>query len=216
MPRYCGVAFDLDGTLVDAFGVIAQALNATLREYDLPQRSVDEIKRRVGRGMRALLADFFPADVLEDAMESCRRRYYATPPSQTRLLPAAAETLKLLFEAGVKLAVASNKPERLSQEVMAYYGLSPMLSAVLGDDGKRRLKPDGAMLTEAMARMGCTPGDSLYVGDMWVDVATARSAGCHVAVVPTGSCTEDELRAAEPDYLIRSLRELPAIVLEET
>ena len=214
MTRYDGVAFDLDGTLVDAFHVIVAAVNGTLAHFGFDRAEPELIKRKVGRGMRPLLGNFFPADRLDEVIEYYKDRYFGTPPAETMLLPGAAELLTRLHEAGVKLSVVSNKPAPLGDEVMDHYGLSPMLSAVLCDDGTIPLKPSPAMILAAMEHMGTGAKRTLYVGDMPIDVEAARAAGCDVAVLPTGCATEDELRAAGPDFLRRELIELAPIVLE--
>jgi phosphoglycolate phosphatase len=63
-----------------------------------------------------------------------------------------------------------------------------------------------------MRDAGATPGDTVVVGDMEVDVEFARSAGCRVAVVPGGSRSREELLRAKPDALLESLADVPAWV----
>jgi phosphoglycolate phosphatase-like HAD superfamily hydrolase len=69
------------------------------------------------------------------------------------------------------------------------------------------------MVFMALATLGVKGGESVYVGDMPVDVATARAAEMPVIAIPSGSATEEELRAASPDLLIRDLNELPGVLL---
>jgi phosphoglycolate phosphatase len=65
-------------------------------------------------------------------------------------------------------------------------------------------KPDPAMVRAALDAMGVPPAETLFVGDMTVDVATARAAGLAVAVVPLGSSTREELEASGPEFLSSS------------
>ena len=68
------------------------------------------------------------------------------------------------------------------------------------------------MLLEALRRLGVPAGEALYVGDMDVDVQTARAAGVEVWVVPTGSADRATLEAARPDRIIAGLGELARAV----
>jgi phosphoglycolate phosphatase-like HAD superfamily hydrolase len=80
---------------------------------------------------------------------------------------------------------------------------------VLGPEDVARPKPAPDMLRVALERLGVAPARALYVGDMGVDVETARAAGVPVWVVATGSDTREALAAARPDRLLTGLAELP-------
>jgi phosphoglycolate phosphatase-like HAD superfamily hydrolase len=85
-----------------------------------------------------------------------------------------------------------------------------VFDVVLGPEDVARPKPAPDMLLDALARLGVAGADVLYVGDMTVDVETARAAGVAVWVVPTGSDDIEALRGARPDRLLRDLHELAA------
>jgi phosphoglycolate phosphatase-like HAD superfamily hydrolase len=60
--------------------------------------------------------------------------------------------------------------------------------------------------------MRSTPPETVCVGDMEVDVAFARAAGCRAVVVPSGSRSEEFLRAEGGDALIDSISDLPPVL----
>jgi phosphoglycolate phosphatase len=66
-----------------------------------------------------------------------------------------------------------------------------------------------------MSRLGLGPAEVLYVGDMRVDIQTARAAGVRVFVVPTGSDDADALRSGGADRVLNHLGELPDILRAE-
>jgi phosphoglycolate phosphatase len=68
------------------------------------------------------------------------------------------------------------------------------------------------MLLLGLEKLGSGAEDSLFVGDMTVDIQAARRAGLRVAVVATGSETEDQLKAAGPDLLASNLEDLAEIL----
>jgi HAD superfamily hydrolase (TIGR01509 family) len=132
--------------------------------------------------------------------------------SGTRLLPGAADALRTLHARGLKLGVCSNKPVTFTRELLAYLGVTAYLDVVLGPEDVARPKPAPDMLLAALPRLGVAADEALYVGDMTVDVETARAAGVRVWVVPTGSDTPDAIARACPDRTLHDLSELPALL----
>jgi phosphoglycolate phosphatase len=128
------------------------------------------------------------------------------------LLPGAAAALAALHRAGLRLAVCSNKPVAFTRQLLDYFGLAPFLEMVVGPEDVPRPKPAPDMLQLVLRRLGVAPAEALYVGDMTVDIATARAAGVTVWVVPTGSEERAALAAARPDRLLRDLNELAALL----
>ena len=81
-------------------------------------------------------------------------------------------------------------------------------------EGRREgiaVKPDPALVFEAINRMGVSPEETLYVGDSDVDMLTAQNAGLDSCGVLWGFRTEAELRAAGAGYIVGSARELGAL-----
>ena len=130
----------------------------------------------------------------------------------TRLLAGVAVTLAALHAHGLLLAVCSNKPVDFTRDLLAYLGIAAHFTAVLGPEDVARPKPAPDMLLAGLQRLGVRAEEALYVGDMTVDIATARAAGMRVWVVPTGSDERATLTAAHPDRLLDSLAELPALL----
>src|SRR5204863_394048 len=123
----------------------------------------------------------------------------------TRLMPGADRLTALLPRLGVRQGVCSNKPVAFTRELLAAMGLAERFDVVLGPEDVPRLKPAPDMLRVALERLGLPPADALYVGDMTVDVNTARAAGVQVWVVATGSDPVPALQSAQPDRLCDGL-----------
>src|SRR5262249_30224604 len=130
--------------------------------------------------------------------------------SGTVLLPGTAETLRELHHRGLALAICSNKPKQFTQTLVKILGIAPYLAAVFGPQDVPRPKPAPDMLLHAIHTLGVSAAVALYIGDMTVDIETARAAGVRVWVVPTGSDTRSALEAARPDRIINSISELVA------
>lgn len=205
---YRAAVFDLDGTLLDSYVGIHDALTAVLEHFDRPAVSVEEARRLVGHGLDALIAKVLPEELRAEGAQRFRFRYKVNAPKLTRLMPGADLVVSELWRRGVGLSIASNKPAVFSRQLLAGFGLEELFAFVGGPDLGFPEKPDPAMVLAALASMGAPPGGTLFVGDMTVDVATARAAGLRVAVVPLGSSTREELEEAGPDYLLASLADV--------
>lgn len=205
---YRAAVFDLDGTLLDSYVGIHDSLSAVLEHFGRPPVTVDEARRLVGHGLEALVAKVLPEEHRAEAVQRFRFRYKVNAPKLTRLMPDAELVVTELWRRGVRLAIASNKPAVFSRQLLAGFGLAELFAFVGGPDLGFPEKPDPAMVLAALAVLDVPAAETLYVGDMTVDVATARAAGLPVAVVPLGSSTRGELESEGPDYVLPALADV--------
>jgi phosphoglycolate phosphatase len=210
-PR--AVVFDLDGTLLDSYAAIHECLALVLDRFGRPPVTPDQTRRMVGYGLESLVARAVGAENVAEGVRIFRQRYEEIGPLASTLLPGADDVTRRLVDAGIPLAIASNKPAHFTRQILEALGLLPRFGFVAGPDDGFPPKPAPHMVYMALASLGTKGTESVYVGDMPVDVATARAAEIPVIAVPSGSASEEELRSAAPDLLIRDLKELPAILL---
>ncbi|GIX16505.1 MAG: phosphoglycolate phosphatase [Rhodothalassiaceae bacterium] len=197
MFRARTVIFDLDGTLVDTAPDLAAAANRILALYGRPPLAMEALRRFVGGGARLLLQRAFAATgaPVEDALLEERilpaflAAYEARIAALSRPYPGVVETLEALSARGHVLAVATNKPQHLTEKLLAELSLAPLFAAIVGRDAAPRPKPDRAHLDHALALSG-NGGPAVMVGDSATDVAAARAAGMPVLVVPYGYAAE--------------------------
>jgi 2-phosphoglycolate phosphatase len=211
MRRYSsirGIVFDLDGTLIDSYDAIAESLNAALDSAGLPALPAERVREMVGMGLETLVARAMGEERVEEGVRLFRERYDRICVDKTTLLPQVAETLDILHRRGYLMSVASNKPSKFGWRLLEGLHVRRYLVTVLGPDVVENRKPHPEMVELAMSRMGVGPDETLFVGDMEIDVETARAAGLPVIVVPTGSRTSSELGAAGADLIIPDLRAL--------
>ena len=208
-----GLVFDLDGTLVDSYRAIAESLNHARAGFDLPPLSDDEVRRNVGHGLEALVADLVGPGRVEEGVRRFRERYAEAYRDGTVALPGVRETLRALAERGYALSVASNKPARFGEPILEHLGMLPFVSAVEGPDRAGTTKPEPTMLRRCLSAMGIDASSGAYVGDMVLDVESAARAGLPVVLVCGGSSPEAELRATGQTVLRSFERLLELFVL---
>src|SRR5262245_5303003 len=179
------VLFDFDGTLADAYAGITASVNHVRAAHGLPPLEEAEVRRHVGCGPVYLIQHTVPGADLDAGLARYRAHHPSVMCSGTRLLPGAAECVTTLHRAGQKLAVCSNKPVLFTRQLLEHLGLLPFLDTVVGPEDVSHPKPAPDMLLLGLRRLGVSPAETLYVGDMTVDIATARAASVRVWVVPT-------------------------------
>jgi phosphoglycolate phosphatase len=206
------VLFDFDGTLGDSYDAIAATVNYVRAAHQLVPLSVAEVRRNVGYGPAQLLSATVPGVDLPADLERYRTHHATVFREHTRLLPGALDVVRALKRRGKLTAVCSNKPRGFTKELLDFLGLAPHIDALFGPEDVARPKPAPDMLLAALQRLNVTAGEALYIGDMRSDIQTARGAGVRVWVVPTGSDEVEDLRAAQPDRLLRDLQELTELV----
>jgi phosphoglycolate phosphatase len=202
------VLFDFDGTLGDSYQAITASVNHVRALHGLPPLKEPEVRRHVGRGPEYLLRETVGSGNVSADVAAYRAHHPSVMLHGTRLLPGAAAALRSLHRQGLHLGVCSNKPVAFTRELLAHLGVSAYFDVVLGPEDVARPKPAPDMLLAGLSRLGVPAGAALYVGDMVVDVETARAAGVPVWVVPTGSDSADALAQARPDRILISLQDL--------
>lgn len=206
------VLFDFDGTLADSYAAITASVNHVRAHYGLPPLTAAQVRPHVGRGAGHLLKACVPGTDLDANTRLYREHHPSVLISGTHLLPGAADTLRELHGRGLVLGVCSNKPVQFTKTLVTALGIAGYLTAVIGPEDVARPKPAPDMLLEGLKRLAVPAAEALYVGDMTVDIETARGAGVRVWVVPTGSDTRQALESAEPDRLLDDLPQLPPLI----
>ncbi|CAN5132663.1 phosphoglycolate phosphatase [soil metagenome] len=206
------VMFDFDGTLADSFGAITASTNHVRGRFDLPPLTEAEVKHFVGFGLNNLLDRLVPGVDPAKAMALYRDHHPTVMLTETRLFPGVRVTLTALQARGIGMAVCSNKSVHFTKQLVEGMGLSPFFAAVLGPEDVSAPKPDPAMLLEGAKRLKVSTEVCAYVGDMIVDVETAKAAGIPVWIVPFGVLDRDGMAGAKPDRMLTTFEEILTLV----
>ena len=203
-----GVIFDFDGTLIDSYEAIGESLNHVRTSFSLPPFPLDQIRSMVGHGLELLIAQAVGAEHVDEGVRLFRESYAKICERKTTILPQVKETLDTLDRRGYQMAIASNKPSYFARDILKALEFDHLFVEVLGPNDVQRPKPDPEMLEVIIMRIGLSPEEVVYVGDMPLDVEAGRRAGVAVYAVPTGSATRDDLLQARPDRVLHGFTDL--------
>ena len=203
------VVFDLDGTLVDGYAGISEALGFAMRRMGLLPPTPELVRGLVGAGLERLLEKAVGPERADEGVRLFRERYPEVAVEMTDLMPDVREVLRAVEASGWRMILTSNKPARFSRMILEAKGIAGYFQSVEGPDAEAPPKPDPAMLHRALRRLGIPASEAVVVGDMHIDAQFARAAGCRVALVPGGSSSREELERAGADVVLENLRALP-------
>lgn len=205
--------FDLDGTLLDTIGDLAAACNRMLAQRGLSEHTYDDYCRFVGNGIlrlveRALPEELRTPEYIAAARVDFIRFYLGAIDRHTKPYAGIPELLAELTRRGVRLAVASNKFQQGTEQLVRRFFPAIPFDVVFGQRPGVPLKPDPAVVEEILALTGVARERVLYVGDSGIDMQTARAAGVRSVGVTWGFRSREELRLAGADALVDRSEEL--------
>lgn len=192
---FSAILFDLDGTLIDSAPDVRRALNRVLEPLGRRPHTVAEVKDLVGHGARVLMeralaatGEVPSADEIDGLTAAFLADYAENPVVHSTVFPGARESVARLRDAGVPLAICTNKPAKTTEPVMEELGLLEFFPVIVcGDDVEHR-KPDGRHVLHTIERAGGDPADSVMIGDSENDIYAARDARVPSVAVTFGYC----------------------------
>ena len=214
---YEHVIFDLDGTLLNTIDDLADTGNHVCTLHGWPTHTVDAFKLMVGNGIPKLVERFAPQgtsqEMLDQAYQEFMDWYGVHKEDKTAPYAGMPEVAKALREAGVSIAVLSNKADVMAGPVVEHYypGIFPVVQGALPG---LPTKPDPTLLYKLMERLGATQEDTLFVGDSNVDIRTAKNGGLTGCGVLCGFRSREELEVAGADVIVSTPQELQDLILK--
>lgn len=216
--KYKAVLFDMDGTVLDTLGDLAAAVNHTLREFSMPERSIAEVAAALSNGAAYLIAhtvpDGTPKELTDKVLAAYAPYYDAHCDILTGPYDGIVPLMEKLRDRGVKLAVISNKQDTAVKPLAEKY-FPGLLEIAVGESAEVRRKPNPDAVLAALRHIGVEREDAIYVGDTEVDLQTARNAGMECASVDWGFRTREQLVEIGAEHIFDTVQELEEYLLRE-
>lgn len=203
-----GVLFDWDGTLIDSYHADTSAYLAMFKEMGIGWGLEELEKNYSPNWYQVYRAAKLPRKLWNDADRAWRTHYAKHRP---RLISGVRRVLARVRGKHRLGLVTSGDRDRVLRQLREFR-LTRLFSARICSGDTPRKKPHPEPLRLALRQMELEPASCVYVGDSPQDVEMARSAGVLAIGVLGPFPTERRLRAARPEFLIRSLEELPDVL----
>ena len=211
------VVFDLDGTLADTSGDLLAAANACFRDLglgDLLDRRDAGTALKGGRAMLRLgfsRVEGFGEKEVDAQYQPLLDHYARDLDTHTVMYPGAMDAVAALKSDGYAVAICTNKPAGLAEDLLTRLGVRDAFGAMLGADSLPVRKPDPAHLFETIRQAGGDPARAVLVGDTKTDRDTSANAKLPSILVTFGPSGED-MAALNPEALLDDYADLPRIV----
>jgi phosphoglycolate phosphatase len=212
-----GIAFDLDGTLVDTAPDLVRALNVVVGEDGLGDVALSDVRAMVGRGARVLIERAYAAqqrhldsDLIDGKVARFIDVYQAGIADRSMPFPNCLEMLDELAARGARLSVCTNKPSQLADALLDALGLTARFERIIGPERTQAKKPDAAHFWSAVGDAG--PNLAL-IGDSITDAACAKAAGIPCVILSHGY-SEIPHRSLGADAVLDDFGSLPDTLAE--
>lgn len=213
--KYSTIIFDMDGTILNTLEDLHDSVNYALEKMGYSLRSLDEIRRFIGNGVKVLIRRCVPQGTSDENYAECLEifegHYANNYNNKTRPYDGITDLLNGLRDKNIKTAVVSNKIEPAVVELcdLRYSGL---FDCIAGQTDDRRPKPAPDSVLYALEKLGVSKEEAVYVGDTEVDVETAMNAGLDCIGVTWGFRDREALKKAGARYVIDKPDEMFDIV----
>ena len=207
------ILFDLDGTLVDSIELIVAAAMNAFASRTGPAPSEAEIRNTIGR---PLPTTFGPWLVDDDDLPYLIAKYreYQLEHHDRLTTPyeGIVDAVVGLDAVGCPMGIVTSKVGFMAERALVHTGLAQYMRCVIASDSTEKHKPDPEPVLLALKRLGCAPGDALFVGDSPYDMQAARAAGVHALGVAWGAFSVHTLQNAGAESILhRPVELLPYI-----
>jgi phosphoglycolate phosphatase len=195
------VIFDLDGTLIDAFQDIANAINRPLAARAMPTHDIVAIRNLVGEGAGKLIERAVPANTDAETLAAIRAEmmewYREHPADHAFVYDGIVAVLEALRNAGIPMGVLSNKPHPMTLRTCNDLGITAYFADIAGELGPEvPRKPDPLGLRLQLERIGAD--SAIMVGDGRPDGEVAIATGSPFVAVTWGTRTAEQLAPYNP------------------
>ena len=189
--------FDLDGTLLDTLQDLHEAVNYALSHFDMPLRTLEQVRKDIGNGVEKLIersvVDGKLNENYENTLQLFRLKYSKDYSIYTHPYPGMLETLLQLKQVGYRFAVATNKIQSVAIDLINKF-YPNIFDYVQGDEPSVFKKPNSSMIDKILKTLKISKEHALYVGDTNVDEQTALNSNLDYILVTYGFRTLEEIK----------------------
>ena len=212
MHKYKTYIFDLDGTLLSTLADLAASTNYALRTHHMPERSLDEVRRFVGNGVKKLMERAIPDGLnnplFEETFATFRQHYMQHNLDTTQPYPGIMQLLEQLKAEGKNIAVVSNKFYAATRELCRHF-FGDLVPVAIGEREDIRKKPAPDTVIEALRELGVDKEGAVYIGDSDVDIMTAKNSSMPCVSVLWGFRDKEFLLEHGATTLISQPEDMP-------
>ncbi|MBQ8006195.1 MAG: HAD family hydrolase [Lachnospiraceae bacterium] len=196
MHKITTIIFDMDGTVLNTLDDLTDSVNYVFSKFGLPARSRDEYRQFFGNGigyaMKCAAPEGTPDSLIEEMIPVFKEYYDIHCLDKTGTYDGIIDLMKELRDSGCKMAIVSNKIDSAVKELNERF-FSEYVSVAIGERPGVSRKPAPDTVFAALAELGSSPDEAVYIGDSEVDLMTAKNSNLPCIAVLWGFRDRDFL-----------------------
>lgn len=177
--KYKAVIFDMDGTILNTLEDLKNATNYALKQYNMPEHTIEEVRMFVGNGIPKLIERAVPAgtdpSTYSQVLKTFMEYYSVHNNDSTCAYPGIQNLVTELKKLGVKTAVSTNKADGPAQDLGQKY-FDDVFDLIVGAQEGINVKPSPDSVNLILKKFGIEKKDACYIGDSDVDLMTAKNS----------------------------------------
>lgn len=210
--KYTTVLFDLDGTLTKSEEGITRSALYAAEQMGFTGFTKEQFMAFIGPPLYASFQKIcgMTPEQAEEAITIYRSRFSTIGWAENEVYPGIAQLMRSLKKNGVKIAIATAKPQAFAEKIAKKFGFAPYLEAIVGPGFGNKHESKAAIVKKAMDLLGGVP---VMVGDRCFDVDGGKANGIDTIGVCYGYGTREELESAGATYVLDTVEELTDVLL---
>ncbi len=213
---YKYILFDLDGTLTDPYEGISKSVQYSLSSFGIEETDEEILKKFIGPPLKESFMKFYGFDEEKalKAVEKYRERYITTGVYENALIDGVKDTLAILKEKGIRIYLATSKPQPLAEVILKHFGITEYFDFIGGADFNYNRDEKWQVIEYVFENSGVQDRENaLMIGDRMHDIIGAKKTGIKCLCVLCGYGSREEFTEYGADYVVETIPDILNIVL---
>jgi len=206
--------FDFDGTLLNTNELIIQTFMHVLEDKFPGKYQPEDCLQFIGPSLRETFSKLTP-DEVDEMIQKYRDWNFENHDRLCKEYPGVVETLTELKEMGIRIVIVSTKGRDGIKRGIKFLGIEHLVEFFIGIEDVSKVKPDPEPVLLAIEKLGVEKDEVIMIGDNYHDIEAGHNAGVKSAGVAWSIKGENYLQQFNPDYMLKSMKDLISIVKGE-
>ena len=212
--KFDGILLDFDGTIADTGEGIYDSVRYAVKAMGFDPLPEEVVHTFIGP---PVFSSFKRALNLSDeesakAVEKYRESYMQGGIYRLKLYDGMENLLKDIKKSGIKLAVASSKPESFIVEILKHLNLSDLFDFISAPESDKAPESKTALVERAVKTLGIEKSRAVMIGDRYFDIEGAKEASVTSIGVTFGFGDKSELITSGADFIADSTEDIRRII----
>ncbi|MHA1301823.1 MAG: HAD family hydrolase [Candidatus Helarchaeota archaeon] len=212
--KFQAIIFDFDGTIADTRMNIVNTFKETLESLGYYSFDAKRVKKLIGLPLKTTFIKVagLEGEKLDRAILEYRFRFLKNAYDSIFLFLNVEKTLKILYNKGLKLSIASNRGNDILNKLLIKFGIHNLFLHTVGEQDAKNKKPAPESITLILEKLKITPDKIIMIGDTIYDILMGKKANCYTCAVTYGNNSKKELETVSPDFIIDDFSQILDII----